>query len=113
VADTILSRCKVVSLASQKLDTTNSKALAEKFLKSSPGGKILAINKIKNRDESQVFLNQLLLGTHQLLLQSPDLADDLAHIESALEAIRGNGNVHLQLTNMVVSLKETSVVIPH
>jgi len=108
VADTILSRCKVINLAPQKLGTTNAKALAEKFLKSSPGGKILAVNKIKNRDEAQVFLNQLLLGTHQLFIKSPGLANDLAQIESALEALKGNGNVHLQLTNMIVALHQNS-----
>ena len=106
VLPTIVSRCQVVKVGQDK-NTLKSDKLSSDFLNLTSAQRLTQTSQIKTRVEATDFLEKLINSTHQLLVsgdpQQKKLAKTLIVTDRTLQAIRGNGNVQLHLTNMVVS----------
>jgi DNA polymerase III delta prime subunit len=107
VLPTIASRCQIVRL------TVNSKQSGvnqdiDEFLKMDIGNKLIFTDKIKSREEAINFMESFIYELHKKLIETDknqgDLADYLSLAEITLSRLKGNGNVSLQLTNLVISL---------
>lgn len=106
VLPTIVSRCQVVKINNEKLIIKNKDS--EKFINMSIGERFKEIDKIKDRTEALAFVSDI-IDTHHCLLHEE--GNDLVNIANNLEVeiktfnnLKSNGNVGLQLTNMVVNL---------
>ena len=105
VLPTILSRCQIITTgSSDKVDY--SKTL--EFIKMSQGEKLALIDKIHTREEALDFTEDFILSCHELLHKTKEkhflLAKFLKVGNLTLTRLKANGNVVLQLTNMVVNL---------
>ena len=99
VLPTILSRCEVIRL------TDNTKASIKK-VKLKPT--LSDIDKIKDRGEAKAFVQNLINILHSDLLENPEnptkTANNLKVSLKALQNLEANGNVGLQLANLVINL---------
>jgi DNA polymerase III delta prime subunit len=106
VLPTIQSRCQIIRSKSSE-PTPDDKTTIE-FIKMTIPEKLSKIETIKERDAAKVFLSNLIKSLHDLLHKYPTRASILANYieksDETLKNIEGNGNVNLQLTNMVLSL---------
>ena len=107
ILPTISSRCQIIK--GVKRETILDKNLeAENFLELSPGSRLFLTSQIKGREEATAFLEKLIQKYHQELLTSPNSHKSLAKIlilaDKTLQSILANGNVQIQLTNMVAML---------
>ncbi|MBI2065896.1 hypothetical protein HYT60_00075 [Candidatus Woesebacteria bacterium] len=106
VLPTVVSRCQIVKTVSAKA-SEEDRRLAMDFLKKSAGEKISFLEPIKDREEAKQFVSGLSLGLHELLREGGAdyslLAQGLRASLLTRERLRANGNVTLQLTNMVIS----------
>ncbi|MEK7112141.1 MAG: hypothetical protein AAB875_02325 [Patescibacteria group bacterium] len=107
ILPTILSRCQLIRAEKYQQSDSDTK-LATDFLKMSVAEKISQVDKIKDREKAIEFLSQLTQALHEILTRKggdySSLAKNLRAFELAGERLRANGNVTLQLTNMVLSL---------
>lgn len=107
VLPTIVSRCQIIKIKDQRLKIKNKDA--EKFLKLTTGGKFAVIDKIKDREEAKIFVQNLIEVLHFSLLNSVKnrvkTVMDLEILIKTLNNLKSNGNVGLQLANMVISLE--------
>lgn len=107
ILPTIVSRCQVIKIKNEKLNIKNKDA--EKFLKLTTGGKFAVIDKIKDREEAKIFVQNLIEVLHFSLLNSVKnklkTVMDLEILIKTLNNLKSNGNVGLQLANMVISLE--------
>ena len=107
VLPTIISRCEVIRVNGQGLKVKNENA--EKFLKLTAGEKLALIDKIKDRGEAKEFVQNLIEVSHFNLLNSAKTklkeALDIEILIKTLNNLKSNGNVQLQLTNMVISFE--------
>lgn len=103
---TITSRCQLIRVSNSQLAFTDENA--DKFINSKTGERLLIIDKIKVRLEATVFLQNLIGQLHLQLNNDPKnyqlIAKYLEESQKTLSAIEANGNVNLQLTNLVVNL---------
>lgn len=106
VLPTIVSRCEII-----KVQSTRSKVLStepQKFMKKTIGEKLTFIDKIKDREEAKEFVENLVNTLHFNLTNTPEnypqLAKNLEITTLTLNNLKANGNVALQLSNMVINL---------
>ena len=131
VLPTVVSRCQVIKIQSSILpiDKAGFKARSrkvEEFLRMEIGKKILLVDKIREREQAIEFLRDLILTSHENLHKDESVQGESAEAKNssrvdkakyseilifvkaaneALTALSQNGNVLLQLTNMLVNLK--------
>ena len=100
ILPTIISRCEVIKLTDKLKFVTNNKNLKPT---------LAIIDKIKDRGEAKEFVQNLIEISHFNLLNSTHnrlgQALDLEILIKTLNNLKVNGNVQLQLTNMVIGLK--------
>ena len=106
VLPTIVSRCQIVRTKNNKQKTINKEI--QKFLEMSTADKLRYVDAIKGREEATAFVEEITLQAYFLLHQReanyPFLGKLLEKGNSTLFALKANGNVILQLTNLAVSL---------
>jgi len=106
VLPTIVSRCEVIKLQGTKTVTTDEEI--KKFLNLTTGKKLLYIDKIKDRGLAKEFVQDLIEFSHFNLLNSDSdkvkTANVLEILVKTLNNLKSNGNVGLQLANMVISM---------
>lgn len=107
VLPTIVSRCEIVKSTNLQITKSTNYEEIEKFLKMNIGEKIAYIDKIKDRGAAIEFTENLIQTLHSRLhedgvkyIQISKLAE-LAN--KTLTRLKGNGNVNLQLTNLVIN----------
>lgn len=105
VLPTIVSRCQIIKVQSTKYRVQSEEI--ENFLEMSVGEKLAYLDKIKDRKEAVGFLENLILAYHQKLHETTDnyakIAQNIDQISKTLNNIKGNGNVTLQLANMLIN----------
>ncbi len=108
VLPTIASRCQVIKTVNSGQRIAYSED-SEKFLEITTGEKLAFIDKIKDRGEAKGFVQNLIEVSHFNLLNSVKtkfkIAMGLEILIKTLNNLKLNGNVQLQLTNMVISLE--------
>lgn len=105
VIPTIVSRCQIVKIKTEKKD--NIPTDYSSFISQKMGLNFLQINKIKKREEALEFLGNLIQFCRKDIRQKPKNPKTLRcliYSSQALSAIRSNGNIKLQLTRMVINL---------
>lgn len=106
VLPTIVSRCQVIKTSQPQTATRNTEA--EKFLEMTLGEKFAFIDQIRDRGEAKVFVRDLINALHESLHEKghefSELADNLEIAQKTLENLEANGNVTLQLANLVIKL---------
>jgi DNA polymerase-3 subunit delta' len=106
VLPTILSRCQIVKLENKEAGGDENEII--EFIKMDTANKLSKLETIKERSDTIIFLKNSIDSLHILLHKYPVKAVLLAiYLESfslTLERVKGNVNVNLQLTNMVLSL---------
>ncbi len=107
VLPTIVSRCQVIKTINNSQLTINNEV--KEFLKMTTGEKFAFLDGIKDRGEAIKFVNEFILACHELVHQKES---DKLQIASFLRAgmltlknLKANGNVTLQLANLVISLE--------
>lgn len=104
---TIVSRCQVIRTIGEKRKAKSDKS-ADSFLKKSIPEKLLFTSKIRKRDEAIEFVENVVFSCHQRLLKTTNeylkLAKIVKSASQTLNRLRANGNVQLQLTNLVLGL---------
>ena len=98
ILPTIISRCEVIKLTDKLKFVTNNKNLKTT---------LAIIDKIKDRGEAKEFVQNLIEVAHFNLLNSENNklkeALDLEILIKTMNNLKLNGNVQLQLTNMIIS----------
>ncbi len=102
---TITSRCQLINTASRNKADKKLSNLARDFINKSTSKKLLYINSIRKRDIAINFIEELIVGLHQMLLENanPKVAFIIKGASKTLNNLKANGNVQLQLTYFVVS----------
>ena len=105
VLPTIVSRCQIVAAGgATKVDFSQTL----EFIRMSQGEKLAVVDKIHSREDALEFTENFVLSCHELLLKTKQkhalLAKFLKVGTLTLSRLKANGNVTLQLTNMVVGL---------
>ena len=107
VLPTIVSRCEIVKVINN-LQFTIYNEDTEKFIKAKTCERLAIIDKIKDRARAIELIENLINFLHnELHSNGVDYQKTAKNIETAsqtLKNLRANGNVSLQLTNLVVSL---------
>ncbi|MGA3292131.1 MAG: hypothetical protein ABSC49_03250 [Candidatus Microgenomates bacterium] len=105
VLPTIVSRCEIIRIMNQESRISNKEM--EKFIQLSTGEKLSYIDKIKDRDEAIEFVenmvNFLHSSLHENTLKYKSRIKEIELAVKTLSRLKGNGNVNLQLTNLVVN----------
>jgi len=104
VLETVSSRCEIVRAQGGRKLSRESRKRAEAFLKLSPAERLVETAKIKGRDEAEEWVESLILVQREKLLAGEGEVSALEAMLVALQRIRANGNVALQLTAMVINL---------
>ena len=106
VLPTVVSRCQLVRTINVHTSLSGRK-LATDFLKKTVGEKISSVETIRDREGATEFVNEIILGLHELVKEGKGdygkLGRGLRASELARARLKANGNVILQLTNMVIS----------
>ncbi len=98
VMPTIISRCEVIKNVNFKLQILNQSQITN-FLDSKTKQKITIVEQIKDRDQAIKFVEDLILFSRE--------GGNFNHMEiylKTLKNLRLNGNIGLQLTNLVVRM---------
>jgi DNA polymerase III delta prime subunit len=112
VLPTIVSRCEVirliVTLRDNNLQFIINNEEAEKFIKLTTGEKLAYIDKIKDREKAielaENLVNFLHSGLHENTVKYSVQAKNIEVAQKTLSGLKANGNVNLQLSNMVINL---------
>lgn len=94
VLPTITSRCEIIQVASSKYHVASSRA--KEFLEQNLNKKFEIIGKIKEREEAIKFVEDLIYSDEKILVKENYL--------KTLKNLKLNGNVSLQLANLVVTM---------
>lgn len=106
ILPTIMSRCELIELKITNQELSEEKrSKTKEFVDASIGKKFGITAKITKRDEAVQFINDLILGGHELFLRNPQMLNFMEVASKTLENLNANGNVQLQLTNFVVNLE--------
>ena len=107
VLSTIVSRCQIIRVLINS-DGAGQDSKINDFIGLSTPEKFLYIDKLRKRDETVSFLEESIFACHRKLHNDQEnyrlLAKYLTVLGQTLKRIRGNGNINLQLTNMVLGL---------
>lgn len=113
VLPTIVSRCQIVKITNDTRQASASKLQiadedSKNFLAMTTGEKLKEIDKIKDRGVALAFVTDI-IDTHHCLLHEGNndlvkIANNLVVEIKTFNNLKSNGNVGLQLTNMVVNL---------
>ncbi len=107
VLPTIVSRCQVIKITNNQI-TKSTNEVSEKFLTMTTGQKFKEIDKIKDRGLALDFVNNLTDTLHVALHESDadlnKVSKNLRITVKTQNNLQANGNIGLQLTNMVISL---------
>ncbi|AKM83441.1 hypothetical protein A2422_01040 [Candidatus Woesebacteria bacterium RIFOXYC1_FULL_31_51] len=104
VLPTIISRCQIIKNIRENIINNNDDDLndinlkLEEFLKMGIDNKFLFMEKIKDRGEAILLIENLILNKHR--------EKDFKNLENYLETLKNlkaNGNVSLQLTNLLIT----------
>lgn len=104
VLPTIVSRCQIIKIHNSQFTIYNENS--GKFLKMTIGEKLAFCDKIKDRGEARQFVNDLINILHQQLLSQKDLLKTARNLEiciKTLNNLEANGNLALQLSNLVIN----------
>ena len=107
VLPTIVSRCEVIKFTNKQIGKSTNED-SEKFLKMTKNEMLAQMEKIKEREKAVEFLENLIDTLHTFIHSNEvdylSVAKNLEIMTTTLNNIRANGNINLQLTNMVISL---------
>ena len=107
VLPTIVSRCEVLRTINNQPSTINHGEF-EEFMKLTTGQKLAQVDKIKDRAKAIELVENILMFLHNKLHTGssdyPRIAKDIEIASQTLNNLKANGNVSLQLTNLVISL---------
>lgn len=103
VLPTIVSRCQVIKTLNSKPEILNKDQVIE-FLNSKLENRIAFIDNIKDRGEAIEFMENIINYFHNEVHEGDVKVKNIESAIKTLTALRANGNINLQLTNMVVSL---------
>ncbi len=107
VLPTIVSRCQVIKIKNQISNIKNGDI--GEFMKMNIGNKLNYIDKIKDRNKAIELVDNSIIFLHsQLHSKSVKYKVQANNIEVALKTLTGlkaNGNVNLQLTRMLIEMK--------
>ena len=105
VLPTIVSRCQIIKITNSKLQILNGNA--KKFLELTIGERLAFIDKIKDRGEAKIIVENLIEVLHFNLLNPAKnklkIAMDLEILIKTLNNLKSNGNIGLQLANMAIN----------
>ena len=101
---TIVSRCSVIESYAPQKTSNKDNVLAKTFFNSSKCQKLLVTSKISSREDAVELLEKLIVGGHTLMIKNISFAKNLEATQLCLSNIKKNGNVQIQLTNLVVKL---------
>jgi DNA polymerase III delta prime subunit len=107
VLPTIVSRCQIIKSTNNQIDkSTNDNA--EKFMGLTVGEKLNYIDKIKDRDGAielaESLVNFLHSSLHQNAVKYDVIVRDIEVAQKTLTRLKANGNVNLQLSNLVINI---------
>jgi hypothetical protein len=107
VLSTIVSRCQIIRVVNNS-DGVGQDSKINDFIGLSTPEKLQYVDQMRKRDETVSFLEDCVFSYHQRLHGDKDnyrlLAKYLTILSQTLKRVRGNGNINLQLTNMVLGL---------
>jgi DNA polymerase III delta prime subunit len=107
VIPTIISRCQIIKITNDELSTTNFDEI-KKFLKLSTGEKLSYVDKIKERGKAIEFAENMVNFLHGRLhkndVKYEELSKIIEEVVKTLSGLKANGNVSLQLANLVVRM---------
>jgi len=103
---TIVSRCQVIKIGESRLRGENNEVI--NFSKMNLPKRLIYITKFKKRNEAELFLEDYLYFLHNNLagpdVDYPNVGKYLRSALKTKSAIKANGNVLLQMTNLVISI---------
>jgi len=105
VLPTIVSRCQLIRVQGSKINSQDKEV--KSFMGLPVGEKLAHIDKIRERKKAIDFVENLITHLHELLHKNQEysrLANDIRAANSTLVALKANGNVTLQLTNLAVNM---------
>lgn len=105
ILPTIVSRCQIIKMPNAKCQMPNENS--ETFIKLSVGEKLAFCDKIKDRGEAKEWVGDLVNFLHEQLLQENNPLNTAKNLEvclASLNNLEANGNVNLQLSNLVINL---------
>ncbi len=104
VLPTIVSRCEIIRIGGQESERGGLEI--KKFLGFSVGEKLAYIDKIKDRSKAIEFAENMVNFLHRSLHENDvkynSQADEIEIATKTLSGLKANGNVNLQLTNLVI-----------
>lgn len=107
VLPTIVSRCQIIRIKNNELRIMNEET--DEFLKMPVGEKLNYISNIKDREKAielaENTVNLLHSKLHEKEVKYSVTAKNIEVAAETLTRLKGNGNVNLQLTNMVINLE--------
>lgn len=105
VLPTIVSRCQVIKITNDKLQITNENT--NNFLNLNTGERFKIVEKIRKREEAIEFVQNIMRELHKdLTTGNPNygkIKGNLNTSQFALDALNQNGNVTIQLTNLIAN----------
>jgi hypothetical protein len=108
IVPTIVSRCQVISLVPTYGPSGQNSQMAKNFLESPVGEKLKLTSEIKDRDLAKTFVTSFILGCHSLMLgeqkEHTIYSRAIRAASFTKAALEANGQVTIQLTNLVTSL---------
>lgn len=108
ILPTVLSRCQILTPKSNKIAVPVNEEEIETFFKMNKSQKFAYVDTIKDRDKSIEFTENMALFLHGKLhsnqVKYTSLAKEIEIVTETIKRLRANGNVNLQLTNMVIHL---------
>jgi len=106
VLPTIVSRCEVIRVKNQESKVLNEEI--EQFSKLTTGEKLAYIDKIKDRSKATEFVENMVFFLHsQLQSGVVKYESQVSLLEAStktLSRLKANGNVNLQLSNLVIQI---------
>jgi DNA polymerase-3 subunit delta' len=104
VLPTIVSRCEVIKVKGQ--ESKGDRNEMEHFLKLTTGEKLAYVDKIKDRDKAVEFVVNAIAFLHSQLqnkmIKYSSQVKLIEEAEKTLSRLKANGNVNLQLTNLII-----------
>lgn len=104
VLPTIASRCQIVETGNAGLTIGESeRKKIEKFLAKSVGEKLKETSGITKREDAILFIKEILVILHERFNNDPNLLHSVELTSQTLRNLELNGNVQIQLTNLVAN----------
>ncbi|CAN5344937.1 hypothetical protein BH10PAT1_BH10PAT1_5840 [soil metagenome] len=104
ILPTIVSRSEVIEINSKSDISDEDINKTKEFVTKNIGEKLVVTSKINKREDAIEFTNKLILGSHNLFLENPELVIFLDEANKLKRNLEANGNVQLHLTNFVINL---------